>query len=375
MRLHRITPFVCLAALPLIACQSQLDVQTIDIELPPCPIAGAEPADHLIQDDEKHFKHLWKLTSGGENAEGYFNPAGDRLSFQRTTEESGCDEIYVTDVDGGYHRISNGKGTTTCSYFMPDGKSVLFGSTQAKHDDCPPRPDMTQGYTWAIYPEYDIYVQDLATGEESLLVGGEGYDAEATVSPKGDRIVFTSTRSGDIELWTCDLTGGDLKQVTDAPGYDGGAFFSHDGEWLVFRTTAFTPGKEAAEIADFERLRDMGLVRPGAMEIMVCRTDGTERRRITNLGQANWAPYFFPNDQRIIFSSNHDWSGEGPINFDLWAIDIDGKNLERITTFDDGVGRNFDAFPMFSPDGKYLVFGSNRGGAQGETNLFIAEWQ
>ncbi|MCA8980283.1 MAG: PD40 domain-containing protein [Planctomycetes bacterium] len=373
MHTHRLP---LLAALLAAGCAShELDAQSIDLELPPSPIAGAEPADHLIQPGEKHFKHLWKLTSGGENAEGYFNPAGDRLSFQRTTEESGCDEIYVTEPGGGYRSVSNGKGVTTCSYFMPDGKHVLYASTQSEQDDCPPRPDMSQGYTWPIHSAYEIYVQELSTGEERLLIGGPGYDAEATVSPKGDRIVFTSTRSGDIELWTCDIEGGDLRQVTHEPGYDGGAFFSHDGEWLVFRTTAFTPGKEAEEIADFERLRDMGLVRPGAMEVMVCRVDGSERRRVTNLGEANWAPYFFPNDKRIIFSSNHDWSGEGPINFDLWAIDVDGENLERITTYDQGAGSNFDAFPMFSPDGKYLVFGSNRGGAKGETNLFIAEWK
>jgi len=375
MRIQSYSPLLLLTiALPL-ACKGQVDPQSIELTMPTSPIPGAEPANHLIEPGETHFKNLWKLTSGGENAEGYFNPAGNRLAFQRKTDESGCDEINVTDLEGGYHVISNGRGTTTCSYFMPDGKSVLFASTQAEHEDCPPRPDMKLGYTWPMYPEFDIYVQDLATGKETLLVGGPGYDAEATVSPKGDRIVFTSTRSGDIELWTCDLEGKNLVQVTDEIGYDGGAFFSHDGEWLVFRTTKFTPGKEAEEIADYESVRDRGLVRPGAMEVMVCRVDGTERRAVTTLGQANWAPYFYPTDDRIVFSSNHDWTGGPSMNFDLWAIDIDGKNLERITTYDKGVGRSFDAFPMFSPDGKYLVFGSNRGGAKGETNLFIAEWQ
>jgi len=227
------------------------------------------------------------------------------------------------------------------------------------------------GYTWAIYPEYDIYVQELASGEARPLVTGPGYDAEATVSPRGDRIVFTSTRSGDIELWTCDLEGGDLRQVTDEVGYDGGAFFSHDGEWLVFRTTAFDEADPEGDRSRYRELLTNDLIRPHSMEIMVVRPDGTERRQVTQLGQANWAPYFFPDDQRILFCSNHHSTGGGRMNFDLFAIDLDGGDLERVT-FDE----DFDSFPMFSPDGRYLAFASNRGGAKtGDTNLFIAEWQ
>jgi Tol biopolymer transport system component len=214
-------------------------------------------------------------------------------------------------------------------------------------------------------------VRDLDTGAEHPLTSSWGYDAEATISPKGDKIVFTSSRSGDLELWTCDLDGSHLFQVTNAPGYDGGAFFSHDGKWLVFRATAFTPGKEATEEAEYFKLLADWKVRPTSMEIMLIRPDGSERQRVTNLGGASFAPYFFPGDKRILFASNYLDKTSGGRNFDLFAIDADGKNLEQVTTYE-----QFDSFPMFSPDGKWLVFASNRGGTHPhETNLFLAQWQ
>jgi len=336
----------------------------------------AAPADHLIQPGEEHFAHLWQLTFDGENAEGYFSSRGGQLVFQRRGGEIECDRIFVLDPFGEMRQVSSGRGACTCAFFLPDDRHVIFASTQGSHEDCPPKPDRSKEYAWAIYAEHDIYVHDLDTGEERVLIAGPGYDAEATVSPRGDRIVFTSTRSGDIELWTSDLEGGDLRQVTKTIGYDGGAFFSHAGDWLVYRTTAFTPGAEEAEHARYRDLLAQNLVRPHSMEVMMIRPNGTGRWQVTHLGGANWAPYFFPDDQRIIFSSNHHDDPSDGIDFELFAIGTDGKNLERITWYDEGRGKNFDSFPMFSRDGRYLVFASNRGEAEpGVTNLFIAEWQ
>lgn len=338
----------------------------------PVPLAGGEPVDHLIEADEVHFKHLWKLTSGGENAEGYWSFAGDRLSLQRRNPDEGadCDRIFVTDpVSGELIPVSDGRGVTTCAHFMPGDQSVIYASTRGGMENCPPPVDHSLGYVWPLSPEYDLWIRDLNTGELRQLTSEDGYDAEATVSPTQDRIVFTSTRSGDIELWTADLDGGDLRQVTDEPGYDGGAFFSHDGKQLLFRSTSFSSENREQEIAAYRGLLAKNVVRPSDMEIMLINADGTNRRQLTQLGGANWAPYFFPDDKRFIFCSNH--HSESAREFDLFAMDVDGENLEQITTY-----QGFDSFPMFSPDGRYFVFASNRGGSrQGETNLFLAQWQ
>ena len=343
-----------------------------------CPLPSGVQVDELILPEEVHFKHLWRVADGGENAEGYWSFAGDALSFQRRHPGEGvdCDRIYVT-TDEGHRLVSNGRGATTCAYYLPGDQTLIYASTHSGHEGCPPPPDHSRGYVWAIHPEYEIYATDLTTGVERPFITGPGYDAEATVSPQGDRIVFTSTRSGDLELWTSAIDGSDLFQVTDAVGYDGGAFFSHDGNKLVFRSTAFTPGNEAAEHAQYRALLDEWLVRPSAMEIIVVNADGTGRRTLTQLGGASFAPSFFPDDQRVIFASNYHDERERARNFDLFAIDLDGSNLEQITFYDEGErGRSFDSFPLFSPDGRYLAFSSNRGGGEaGETSLFIAEWQ
>lgn len=323
---------------------------------------------------EKHLKNIQKLTFGGDNAEAYFSPDSKKLTLQVTNKAFGvlCDQIYSLDLtetefnDKSLKLISNGQGRTTCSYFMPDGKHILYASTHAANHSCPPLPKPREGkYLWSIYPEFDIYISDLNGNIVKQLTNQSGYDAEAVVSPDGKKIAFTSTRSGDLELWTMDIDGNNLKQITNGLGYDGGSFFSHDSKKLVFRSSR---PKTEKEIADYKELLADGLVAPSEMEIYTCNIDGSDLKQITHLGKANWAPFFHPSDKKIIFSSNHH-STRG-YDFQLYMIDINGENLEQITWESE-----FNAFPMFSPDGKKLVFSSNRQGAlTRETNVFIADW-
>ncbi len=261
---------------------------------------------------------------------------------------------------------STGTGRTTCAYFLPDDEWVIYASTHEAGTDCPPVPDHSRGYVWPIYPSYDIYRARPDGSEISKLTDSDGYDAEATVSPQGDRIVFTSMRDGDLDIYSMNLDGSDVIRLTDEIGYDGGPFFSPDGTKIVYR--ARHPS-DPTEIEDYQALLAEGLIRPSKLEIFVMNADGSDKRQITDLGAASFAPYFHPSGEKIIFSSNHgDPSGR---EFDLWMVDLDGDNPERIT-FTGG----FDGFPMWSPDGRTFVFCSNRSNSKpGETNVFITEWK
>jgi len=174
------------------------------------------------------------------------------------------------------------------------------------------------------------------------LTAEPGYDAEATVSPDGKKIVFTSTRSGDLELYTMDIDGSNVKQITFGLGYDGGAFFSPDSKRIVFRASR---PSNIPDSTDYVNLLKQHLVAPTDMEIYTCLADGSDLKQVTRLGKANWAPFFHPSGLKIIFSSNHA-SARG-YNFQLYMINTDGTGLEQITT-----ESIFNAFPMFSPDGR-----------------------
>ncbi len=339
-----------------VACASSKPASKVE---PPAAPALAEP----------RLLDLRQLTFGGENAEAYWSFDGQELSFQARREGEGCDRIYrmrVGDPAPKPELVSSGEGATTCAHFFPGDQSLVFASTHLGGKECPPKPDRSQGYVWALYDSYDLFQVKRDGSQLERLTDAPGYDAEATVCAVDGSILFTSVRDGDLELYRMDKDGKNVRRLTSAPGYDGGAFFNRDCTRIVWRASRPKPGKE---LEAYQALLRQGLVRPSKLELFVADADGSNATQVTYFNAASFAPFFTPDSRRILFSSNlGDPKGR---EFDLYAINVDGTGLERITT-----APGFDGFPMFSPDGKWLAFSSNRATAPGksDTNIFLARW-
>jgi TolB protein len=334
------------------------------------------PEDTIQYPEETHFKNVQQLTFGGDNAEAYWSFDSKYIVFQRTNPKEGvnCDQIFMGKVPQKagdkfeYKLVSTGKGRTTCPFFTKDGKHVIYASTHLGADSCPPVPDRKKygnKYIWPLYDSYDIFMADLDGKIVKQLTNSKGYDAEATLSPDGKKMLYTSDKDGDIDLYIMDLASGKEKKVTNLLGYDGGAWFSPDGKKIIWRASR---PKTETEIKEYKDLLAENLVAPTNMEVWVANADGSNARQVTSFGQANWAPAYMPDSKRIIFASNHEYKRGFPFN--LYTINEDGSNLQKISR-----DKGFDAFPMFSPDGKKIIFCSNRNnGGTRDTNVFVAEW-
>ncbi len=322
----------------------------------------------LLGQDAPELRDIRRLTSGGTHAEAYFSFDGKKLVLMGERPGDKADQIYQLDLaSGGLERVSTGGGKSTCGFFLPDGR-LIYSSTHHAGAEPPPRPDRSKGYVWPFFRGFDLFLRE-ADGTLKRLTEADGYDAEATVSPDGRRIVFTSHRDGEMALYTANVDGSDLRRVTKRRGYPGGAFFSPDGTKLVYR--AFYP-KTAEETAALERLLSERLLEPRKchFEIFVANADGSDEKALTSNGKANWAPCWHPDGKTIVFAS--DMRATRPGQFSLYAMDPDGRNVRRLTAHD-----GFDSFPHFSPDGTKIVFISNRGGAdpRRDLNVFLADWR
>lgn len=318
---------------------------------------------------EKRFRNVRKLTSGGENAEAYWAFGGRKLIYQSKRPPFQCDQVFVLDLETGEEKlVSNGKGKCTCAYFLRGDREIVYSSTFLRDENCPIAGRLVRGrYVWPVFPGFDIFRANADGSNLRRITENDGYDAEATVCPVTGRIVFTSLRDGDLELYTMEPDGSDVQRLTNRPGYDGGAFYSHDGSKLVARSSFFTSDKDRDEYFTFLK---QNMILPTQVDLVVMDRDGSNFRRVTDNKSANFAPYWHPDNRRIIFCSNLAQENKSSRNFDLFMIGEDGQGLEQVTTND-----TFDGFPMFSPDGKHLVFASNRYGVEyGETNIFVAEW-
>lgn len=331
------------------------------------PVAAAKQEAELLTETRQ-------LTFEGKRAgEGYFSQDGSQLVFQSEREPGNpFFQIYLMDLEtGDVERISPGRGKTTCAWIHPSGKRVLFAST---HDDqqaeVKQREELElrekgqeRRYAWDYDEHFELYDYDRQSGEAKNLTGTRGYDAEASWSPDGKWIAFTSNRRAyseelteeeqknfaidpaylnDIYLMAADGSG--VTRLTTAPGYDGGPFFSPDGKRICWRR--FTPDGSIAEVWTMNR-------------------DGSDQRQLTRLGAMSWAPFYHPSGEYLIFTTNR----HGFANFELYLIDAAGQSAPVRVTYTKG----FDGLPVFTPDGKQLAWTSNRTGSK-QSQLFIAQW-
>ena len=353
--------------------------------VPPFALAADQHKETMtsVRSTERHLANIRQLTVGRQNAEAYFSFDGTKLIFQSTNDWSkdvlgnrskpadaglGCYQMYVMDTESEAVRlVSTGKGATTCGYFFPGDRRVLYSSTHAAGPNCPPKPKREGAYRWAL-DDYDVYAANLSGQDMQRLTSSPGYDAEATISPDGKTIVWTSVKDGDLDLYTMSLDGTNVRRLTDDVGYDGGAFFSPDSKRIVYRAAHPT---DPSEVAKYKELLAQRLIEPGQLELFVMNADGSGKKQVTTTGASNFSPYFHPDGKRIIFSSNIETRGEGGRpSFHLYLVGDDGTGLERLTT--EG---HFNSFPMFSPDGKRLVWVSDRHAKEpGEFNVFLADW-
>jgi TolB protein len=321
----------------------------------------------LLAQQPRHFENLKQLTTGSSNGESYWSPDSKRIIFQSTRDGGQCDQEYVMNADGsGQHMVSTGKGATTCGYFLSDNQHILYASTHEGNPSCPIPPDHTKGYVWAVHPTFDIYMATLDGKIVKKLTDTPGYDAEATVNFKTHKILYTSMASGDLEIWTMNEDGSGKKQITHAEGYDGGAVFSRDGTKMVWRAyRPDTPEKKAA----YEALLKQNLTTPMKMELWLANADGSNAKQITNYGCASFAPTFTPDGKKLLFASNKAKCDSSL--FELYLINLDGSGLEQVTDYG-----KFTSFPEFSPDGKKLIFSSSyQSKSNYEFNLFTVDWK
>jgi Tol biopolymer transport system component len=334
------------------------------------PAPAPDPPALAAEPGENHLSNLRQLTFGGENAEAYFSADGQSITFQSSRDGRTCDQQYVMKLDGSdVQRVSNGLGKTTCGWFLPGGERLLFASSHAHDSTCPPKPDPAAGYVWPLN-RFDLYSARLDGSDLQRLTNFDVYTAEAVVSPDGRKVVFTSLKDGDLEIYTMNVDGSDVRRLTHTPGYDGGPWWSPDGTKIVYRSHH---PSDSSELADYQRLLGGRMVRPRRVELFVMNADGTGQRQVTKLGGANFGPSWSPDGRKIVFSSNHQNPRSG--NFDLFLVDAaadtaGASQVEQITS-----SPVFDGFPMFSPDGRQLMWASNRHASKPtDTNVFLADW-
>ncbi len=336
--------------------------------------AQAQQTDIQLQPSKDlNMTNLTQLTFEGDNGEAYFSADGQQLIFQSNRGSYDCDKIWTMNIDGSNKTmVSPNHGAHTCSFFYPGEEEIVFASTSHTPGACPPKPEWPEHirYAWPLYP-YSIFKANVDGSNLQRLTDNPQYDAEPIISADGQKIVFGSQREGDFDIYIMNADGTEVKRLTDSVGYDGGPWFSPDASQIAWR--AWHPQTEK-EKQQWRENMAKDYIQSTPLDIWVMNSDGSDKRRLTDNGATNWAPSWHPDGKRIIFSSNmDDWRDDYKTyghNFELYLINSDGSGLQRLT-----YNKIFDSFPMFSPDGSKLAFGSNRNAAKPRaTDIFIVDW-
>ncbi len=318
---------------------------------------------------EFELQNVKQLSFKGDNGEAYFNADNSKVIFQSKRDKNDCDKLYIVDIDGkNLTEFPINEGAFTCAYFSLNDQYIFFSSTMHLGKDCPeiykdPNP---RKYIWPLR-DYEIYRYNNA--EIKQLTNHPGYNAETTIHPTEKKVIFTSLRNGDINLFEMDYDGNNVIQITNEYGYDGGAFYSPDGNRIVWRAWYPSTDKEKDM---WKNNLSKKFIESVPLDIYVAKRNGSEKERLTNNGATNWAPSWHPDGKHIVFSSNmddwrEDYNAFGS-NFEIYMINIQTKNLIRLTN-----NNTFDSFPVISKDGSMLVFSSNRDADNPRnTNIFIS---
>jgi Tol biopolymer transport system component len=315
---------------------------------------GAEPNPTAEADakEAKHLKNIRQVTFGFAKAgEGYFSPDGKAVIFQASKKAEDEYQIYTLSLATGAEPklVSTGKGKCTCSYFHPDGTSLLWASTHLDTDTSAskkkgPAYSRSERYRWDFDPAMDIFKSDLDGGNIVRLTDTPGYDAEGSYSPDGSKIIFTSFRDGNAEIYIMDADGKNPKRITNAKGYDGGPFFSPDGKKIIYRSD--------------RKENDL-------LQVYINTVDGKNERQLTKNDGVNWGPYFYPDSRHLVYST----SIHGHQNYEIYWMDTETGKEERIT-----YREGFDGLPVFSKDGKKMLWTSKGRSADKTSQLFIADF-
>lgn len=315
----------------------------------------------LVSQEPKFISNITQLTLIGKRAgEGYYNKDGSMMVFQSERDaENPFYQIYLLDIEtGDVERVSPGHGKTTCAWIHPDNNRVLFASTQddpqalekQREELALREAGQQRRYAWDYDENFDLIALDRSTKQYSALTRERGYDAEASYSPDGSLIAFSSNRhafteplteeqkakfaedpSFMLDIYLMNADGSNVRRLTNVLGYDGGPFFSADGKKICWRRFS-EKGDEA--------------------EIMSMNVDGSNQQQLTKMDVMSWAPYFHPSGKYLIFATNR----HGFANFELYLIDAQGKSAPVRVTYTEG----FDGLPTFTPDGTGLAWTSTR---------------